>query len=345
MFIRRFVIVLVAAGFVFALPPSAARGADDPAGITSAVLTFDPSSGQVETITGNPTAPPNYQPGGLFYSFCWPPTGGETGPTKGTFTVGVDGTLDGTCTFNRSANGDTWDRKGTATGLFDRASGKVAFHFEGTQHMAYTASGGTTTYDETMVVDATGVPVTGNRASGRVRFQFACTSVENANCGVAKATGTIGFTLVLGPEEAGEPSGAVAGGPTQGDGGSPPVGFIALGAVLAGIAGAAVLEARRRARKPAGLDGAQIAAVTADRFGGFADTMAYGEGAGKAAPGVGKAYEALVVAQAPQATRKAPLVTPDGATAEALREAQRTRTEPPWSRSAGDGGKPPRLTR
>jgi len=38
-------------------------------------------------------------------------------------------------------------------------------------------------------------------------------------------------------------------------------------------------------------------AVTADRLGGFEDSLAYGDGAGKAAPGVAQAYEALVVAQ------------------------------------------------
>jgi RHS repeat-associated protein len=41
-------------------------------------------------------------------------------------------------------------------------------------------------------------------------------------------------------------------------------------------------------------------AVTADRFGGLEDSFSYGEGAGKAAPGVARAYEALMVAQAPR---------------------------------------------
>ena len=44
-------------------------------------------------------------------------------------------------------------------------------------------------------------------------------------------------------------------------------------------------------------------AVTADRCGGFEDSLSYGEGAGKAAPGLSRAYEALVVAQAPARPR------------------------------------------
>ncbi len=67
------------------------------------------------------------------------------------------------------------------------------------------------------------------------------------------------------------------------------------------------------------------AAVTADRFGGFEDSCSYGDGAGRASPGVSRAYEALVVAQACQPTRRQPLATPTGATAEALREAGRIR--------------------
>ena len=351
MFIRRFVIVLAAAGFLLALPPSAARGADGPAGATSAVLTFDPLKAVY--------APKNTSGYGGYYDpiGCWVKALSQWPRV----TVAENGDLSGECTWGTEAA--SYD--GHLTGNWDRATGKVTIQVSDVTSLSETRKMGNDVYPGSISIslemDGT-AEFAGSEtvATGTATFDQTCKATKtnqfvsnctNANPGyeasklLLEVKGTVPFTLVLGPEETGEPSGAVAGGPTQGDGGSPPVGFIALGAVLAGIAGAAVLEARRRARKPAGLDGAQIAAVTADRYGGFADTMAYGEGAGKAAPGVGKAYEALVVAQAPQATRKAPLVTPDGATAEALREAQRTRTEPPWSRSAGDGGKPPRLTR
>lgn len=53
-------------------------------------------------------------------------------------------------------------------------------------------------------------------------------------------------------------------------------------------------------------------AVTADRFGGMEDSLSYGDGAGKAAPARARAYEALVIAQMPQATRKALLVRSTG---------------------------------
>jgi len=46
------------------------------------------------------------------------------------------------------------------------------------------------------------------------------------------------------------------------------------------------------------------ASVTADRFGGFEDCQSVGEGAGRAAPGISRAYEALVVAQAPPSRRR-----------------------------------------
>ena len=88
-------------------------------------------------------------------------------------------------------------------------------------------------------------------------------------------------------------------------------------------------------------------AVTADRFGGFEDSMSYGEGAGKAAPGVSRAYEALVVAQAPQSTRKAPLITPAGATLDALRDAGLIRDRASARSGSGTQKAPcaPRLTR
>jgi hypothetical protein len=74
-----------------------------------------------------------------------------------------------------------------------------------------------------------------------------------------------------------------------------------------------------------------VAAVTADRFGGFEDSYSVGEGAGKAAPGHPRAYEALVVGQAPQTTEKPPLVTSKGVSAEVAREAERARTsETKW---------------
>jgi hypothetical protein len=67
--------------------------------------------------------------------------------------------------------------------------------------------------------------------------------------------------------------------------------------------------------------GVQLASVGADRFGGFEDGLSYGEGAGTAGPASQQAYESLVVAQAPAATREAPLVT-----APALEE--QTRVQP-----------------
>lgn len=81
-------------------------------------------------------------------------------------------------------------------------------------------------------------------------------------------------------------------------------------------------------------------AVTADRFGGFEDTLSYGDGPGKAAPGLSRAYEAMVIAQAPQATRKAPLITPADSVRMPDPRADRGETRSrrgPYDRKAGYG--------
>jgi hypothetical protein len=117
--------------------------------------------------------------------------------------------------------------------------------------------------------------------------------------------------------------------------------YAGLAAVGLGAVAAAVLAVRRRrARELAamGLGGGTVAvapppearmgatadepqgAVTADRLGGFEESLSYAEEAGKPIPGVSRAYESLVVAQSPQATRGEPLITPAGATADDLRE-------------------------
>ena len=59
-------------------------------------------------------------------------------------------------------------------------------------------------------------------------------------------------------------------------------------------------------------NGLCTASVTSDRFGGLEDCYSYGEGAGKAAPALARAYEALVIAQMPSSMRKTPPVFPAG---------------------------------
>ncbi len=58
------------------------------------------------------------------------------------------------------------------------------------------------------------------------------------------------------------------------------------------------------------LTGSSVSAsVGADRFGGFENTLSYGEGAGTNSPASAKAYESLVVAQTAVAPREMPNVT------------------------------------
>ncbi len=158
-------------------------------------------------------------------------------------------------------------------------------------------------------------------------------------------------------EAASDPSGATGDVPAVGGGGGSTtiVDGGLVGLALAGIAGALVLRGRRGAAAPiaptgdpfpVGTPGEQIAAVTSDRFGGLEDALSSGEGAGRAAPAEPRAYESLVVAQSPQATRRTPPVTPAGATAEALNEAgvvRGRRSSPPgmWAPPSGNRWSPP----
>ncbi len=54
------------------------------------------------------------------------------------------------------------------------------------------------------------------------------------------------------------------------------------------------------------------ASVLSGRFGGYENSLCYGEGAGKAAPAVPAVYEALIVCQGPAASRLGPLVRTPG---------------------------------
>jgi len=131
------------------------------------------------------------------------------------------------------------------------------------------------------------------------------------------------------------------GGSTPGGGGAPILPIAGL--VVLAAAGLGAVGYATRARVPSGapggdappavkaginlappsdiVNGTQVASVGSDRFGGYENTLSYGEGAGTAQPASEKAAASLVVAQAPAATRETPLVT-----APAL--AEQTRVQP-----------------
>lgn len=282
--------------------------------------------------------------------------------------IDADGAMTGGChiedsgyVFDGTVNGGTYDASSGAITGFDAST---------TETLSTTADGTTTQYTVALTIKGDLLPVPGTVShthEGDVHFTYdytdtagnatrfagiqqmrmqiwavegqpvpQATGSPEAGGGEGPSASTEGGPAVVGPVGT---SGTETGGTYPGGGGTgggldvAPVGVAALAAIVAGIAGAAVLQARRRrARELANPPSDQMAAVTADRFGGFEDSYSVGEGAGKAAPGHPRAHEALVVAQPPQTTRKPPLVSPKGVTADVARDAERARnpeTEPP----------------
>jgi hypothetical protein len=277
--------------------------------------------------------------------------------------IDAAGTMTGGChieddgyLFDGTVTGGTYDPStGAVTGLAasttetltttvdgTTTSYEIALTFGGDLHPLPEGGGNTHEGDVHFTYDYQDSAGNATRFAGTQRMLLQIWPVEGQPAPQATGSPEAGSSspeggpAVVGPVGTGgtDTGGSGTGGPGTGGGFDvPPVGIAALAAILAGIAGAAVLQARRRrARELANPPSDQVAAVTSDRFGGYEDSYSVGEGAGKAAPGHPRAYEALVVAQPPQTTRKPPLVAPKGVTADVARDAERARnpeTEPP----------------
>jgi hypothetical protein len=175
---------------------------------TTAIMYFNPDSGQLENFSSDTGSSAPSLPGTIFYGFCWPPTGGETaeagGTNEGTFTVAADGTLSGRCS-RLGARGGTSNRNSTLSGTYDRAAKTVTFHMEGTS--VNTLAGVVGTQTSSVVVDGSKMPVVGDRADGRVRFTYTCTSSGNVRCGITSMTGTVAAAVIFpdGPDDQSPP--------------------------------------------------------------------------------------------------------------------------------------------
>jgi hypothetical protein len=308
-------------------PVAGAASAPEPQMPTNALLYINPDSANVSVI--DPAPGKGFVPGSVFYSFCWPPMGGETaeagGTNEGTFTVSADGTLSGRCTRNGVLQG-TENRSSTLTGRLDPSTREVTFSFTGTAKRRYPPRGiapsGEATFTSTLETP-TPVAIDGDRAAGRAPFTWGCTAPLADACFFRKITGTIEYAVIF-PELAGAAGDTAASGAdaTGARAPAPPsekenrlLLILGLLGVSAAVIAAAFLFFRNRARLaaagglPTGASASGLSgAVGADRSGGFEGTLEYGEGAGVAAPAASKAYEALVVSQGSTKNPDDPLV-------------------------------------